>query len=88
MKSSAFTQNDNARLTPKELNGRDWEGGRSSDGEVKRNGEAKKNLCECVCVGIITFHSNAWPSPIKSHCKFGVRRICALEKQWLVNLDR
>ncbi len=33
MKPSAFTQNDNARLTPQELNGRDWEGGRARTDE-------------------------------------------------------
>lgn len=67
MKPSAFTQNDNVRLTPRDLNGRDWEGGTS---EKKRRGQGK-----LVRVsggrrewrgGIVTFHSNAWPGPIKS----------------------
>lgn len=67
MKPSAFTQNDNARLTPQELNGQDWEGGKS---EKKRRGQ-EKLVQVCVCGGIITFHSNAWPSPIKSLCNSG-----------------
>lgn len=35
MKPSAFTQNDNVRLTPQDLNGRDWEGGRARTDEWK-----------------------------------------------------
>lgn len=46
--------------------------GIGKEGRVKRSGEAKENLCECLAGGgnggggIVTFHSNAWPGPIKS----------------------
>lgn len=47
MKPSAFTQNDNVRLTPQELNGRDWEGGRARTDEWKET-ERPSKTCASV----------------------------------------
>lgn len=83
MKPSAFTQNDNAGLTPQELNGQDWEGGKS---EKKRRGQ-EKLVQVCVCRGDHNFSLKRLAKSNQITLQFRVRRrICALKKQWLVNL--